>query len=92
MFPVAVTMQKTISVIDDCLLGWDVKVTYVIISIVDMGTRKTMRLKNTDVFLNLILYWYYRFIEALWKHSWLRHYATSWKVMGSIPDEVTGCF
>jgi hypothetical protein len=22
------------------------------------------------------------------QHSWLRHYATSWKVMGSSPDEV----
>jgi hypothetical protein len=25
-------------------------------------------------------------------HSWLRHYATSRKVAGSIPDEVTGFF
>jgi hypothetical protein len=25
-------------------------------------------------------------------HSWLRHCATSWKVMGSIPDETIGCF
>jgi hypothetical protein len=24
--------------------------------------------------------------------SWLRHYATSWKVVGSIPDKVTGFF
>jgi hypothetical protein len=24
--------------------------------------------------------------------SWLRHYATSWKVAGSIPDEVIGFF
>jgi hypothetical protein len=33
----------------------------------------------------------------MWKHSWLRHrwlkhYATSRKVTGSIPDEVTECF
>jgi hypothetical protein len=26
------------------------------------------------------------------QRSWLRHYATSWKVAGSIPDEVTGFF
>jgi hypothetical protein len=25
-------------------------------------------------------------------HTWLRHYATSWKVTGSIPDEVIGFF
>jgi hypothetical protein len=24
--------------------------------------------------------------------SWLRYYATSWKVVGSIPDEVIGIF
>ena len=24
--------------------------------------------------------------------SWLRHYATSWKVVGSIPNSVTGSF
>jgi hypothetical protein len=24
--------------------------------------------------------------------AWLRHYATSWKVAGSIPDEVIGFF
>jgi hypothetical protein len=27
-----------------------------------------------------------------WWDSWLRHYATSWKVAGSIPDEVIGFF
>jgi hypothetical protein len=27
-----------------------------------------------------------------WWHSWLRHCATSWKVMGSIPDGVIGIF
>jgi hypothetical protein len=26
---------------------------------------------------------------GIWQHSWLRHYATSQKVVGSIPDEVT---
>jgi hypothetical protein len=26
------------------------------------------------------------------EHSWLRHYATSGEVAGSIPDEVTGFF
>jgi hypothetical protein len=26
------------------------------------------------------------------QHSCLRHYATRWKVMGSIPNEVTGFF
>jgi hypothetical protein len=32
------------------------------------------------------------FITYGGKRSWLRHYATSWKVAGSIPDEVTGFF
>jgi hypothetical protein len=31
-------------------------------------------------------------IRGMWYHSWLRHYATSQKVMGSIPVEVTGFF
>jgi hypothetical protein len=26
------------------------------------------------------------------QHSWLRHYSTSWKITGSIPDEVIGFF
>jgi hypothetical protein len=28
----------------------------------------------------------------MWKPSWLRDYATNWKVAGSIPDEVIGFF
>jgi hypothetical protein len=31
-------------------------------------------------------------IGGLLKRSWLRHYATSRKVTGSIPDEVIGFF
>jgi hypothetical protein len=27
-----------------------------------------------------------------WGFSWLRHYATSWKVAGSFPDDVIGFF
>jgi hypothetical protein len=27
-----------------------------------------------------------------WQHSWFRHYTTSWRVVGSIPDEVIGFF
>jgi hypothetical protein len=60
MFPVAVTMHKTVSVIKDCLLARDIQVTYVIISIVDMGNTNKMRLENIGVFQNLILCWYYR--------------------------------
>jgi hypothetical protein len=26
------------------------------------------------------------------QHSWLRHYAKSWKIAGSIPDEIIGFF
>jgi hypothetical protein len=26
------------------------------------------------------------------KRGWLRHYATSWKIVGSIPDEIVGFF
>jgi hypothetical protein len=29
---------------------------------------------------------------AAWQHSWLGHYAKSWKVAGSIPEEVIGFF
>jgi len=29
---------------------------------------------------------------GMWWCSWLRHCATSWKVTGSIPDDVTGIF
>jgi hypothetical protein len=29
---------------------------------------------------------------GMWQHSWLRHYATSQKVAGLNPDEVTGFF
>jgi hypothetical protein len=28
----------------------------------------------------------------MWNCSWLRHYAASWKVVVSIPDEVTAFF
>ena len=28
----------------------------------------------------------------MWWCSWLRHYATSWKVAGVIPDGVIGIF
>jgi hypothetical protein len=31
-------------------------------------------------------------IQGMQQHSWLRHYATSWKVACSFPDEVTGFF
>jgi hypothetical protein len=30
--------------------------------------------------------------EYIKKRSWLRHYATSWKVAGSIPNRVIGFF
>jgi hypothetical protein len=29
-------------------------------------------------------------VGGTWLRNWLRHYATSWNVAGSIPDEVTG--
>jgi hypothetical protein len=29
-------------------------------------------------------------MHALTYHSWLRHYVTSWKLTGSIPDEIIG--
>jgi hypothetical protein len=31
-------------------------------------------------------------LKPLWQRSWLRHYATSWKVAGSITDEVIEFF
>jgi hypothetical protein len=33
-----------------------------------------------------------RLIFSKLQRSWLRHYATSWKVAGSIPDELTRFF
>jgi hypothetical protein len=44
-------------------------------------------------FLDAVLFMYSSFIEGvtLWR-SWLRHCATSRKVVGSIPDGVTGIF
>jgi hypothetical protein len=38
-------------------------------------------------FLSLVLW-----CLLMQSHSWLRHYATSWNVPGSIPDEVIGFF
>jgi hypothetical protein len=34
----------------------------------------------------------YSFCEVTWQHSWLRHYATSQKALGSIHDDVTKFF
>jgi len=46
------------------------------------------RLLNTSQILAALLWseW------GMWWRSWLRHYATSRKVMGSIPDGVIGIF
>jgi hypothetical protein len=32
------------------------------------------------------------YFGGMWQRIWLRHYATSWKVAGSIPDEAIGFF
>ena len=39
----------------------------------------------------LILFGTWEFMRHEW-HSWLRHCTTSWKVAGSIPNDVTGIF
>jgi hypothetical protein len=42
--------------------------------------------------LMLLLVIYYYYYSGTRYLSWLRHYPTSQKVAGSIPDEVTGFF
>jgi hypothetical protein len=43
--------------------------------------KRDYKIRNTDP--------RFHFGGTRWR-SWLRHYATSWKVAGSIPDEVIG--
>jgi hypothetical protein len=43
-------------------------------------------------FNRLIIIAKIKFIHGTWQRSSLRHYATSWNVVGSIPDEVIGFF
>ena len=48
-----------------------------------------MKPKNTMYYY--YYYYYYYYCGTRWR-SWLRHYATSRKVAGSIPDGVIGIF
>jgi hypothetical protein len=48
-------------------------------------------LKNVIILMrNMIQNNYLHYIHTwgMWQGSWLKHYATSWKVMGSSPKEV----
>jgi hypothetical protein len=48
---------------------------------------------RSNEIISTSLKWYCPFLQVgTWQHSWLRHYATSQKVMASIPNEVTGFF
>jgi hypothetical protein len=50
--------------------------------------RKNVRFVNLGKTIKMVVV----SLGGTWKRSWLRHYASSWKVTGLIPGEVIGFF
>jgi hypothetical protein len=58
----------------------------------DVGSSVKCRKPIFKIIYNFQMVFFFFILEGARYRTWLRHYATSRKVVGSIPDEVIGFF